>query len=193
MEENQTKAVQQLLLAFKSLQRSVEKGLLTGIAEGAGTTAVRSYVRLQERAKQLLPDDFFIGDVLILDINEDESDNKKLAQVNLLSSQAVDYLEGLNKAASRTATQANFEDLGYSLRDLGQEIQDQVMHMTRKTLKRAVANIDINDRKDPFPPMPPAPPEPPAPPHAPAEPEPPSPPPPYGGTRVEDPLGDDEI
>ncbi|MBE2184628.1 MAG: hypothetical protein IAE89_14455 [Anaerolineae bacterium] len=186
MDENQTKAAQQLLLAFKSLQRSVEKGLLTGIAEGAGTTAIRSYVRLQERAKKLLPDDFFIGDVLILDVNEDESDNKKLAQVNLLSSQAVDYLEGLDKASSRAATGADFVDLGYSLRDLGQEIQDQVMNMTRKTLKRAVANIDINDRKDPFPPMPPAPP------HAPAEPEPPSAPS-YSGSSVEDPLGDNEI
>ncbi len=187
MDEQQNKSVQQLLLAFKSLQKSVEKSLLTGIAQGAGTTAVRGYQRLQSRAQELMPDDFFITEVLILDVEEDASDDQQLAQVNLLSSQAVDYLEGLNKAQAKAAAKADFEDFGYTLRDLGQEIQDQVMNMTRKTLKRAVANIDISvdPRKDPFPPMPPAPPEPPTPPSPPA--------PPYTGPSVEDPMADDDV
>lgn len=185
MDETLNKTVQQLLLAFRSLQKSVEKSLMTGISDGAGTTAVRGYERLQARAKQLIPDDFFITEVLILDVDENASDDKKLAQVNLLASQAVDYLEGLYKAQAKAASRADFEDLGISLRDLGQEIQDQVMNMTRKTLKRAVANIDVNvdPRKNPFPPMPPVPPEPPTPPTPPT--------PPYTGPSVEDPMADD--
>lgn len=190
MDENLNKTVQQLLLAFKSLQKSVEKSLLTGIADGTGATAIRGYQRLQARAKELMPDDFFITEVLVLDVEEDADDDKNLAQVNLLSSQAVDYLEGLYKAQAKAAAKADFEEIGYSLRDLGQEIQEQVMNMTRKTLKRAVANIDISvdPRKDPFPPMPPAPPE------SPEPPEPPQPPaPPYTGPSVEDPMADDNL
>lgn len=187
MDENLNKTVQQLLLAFKSLQKSVEKSLLTGIADGTGATAIRGYQRLQARAKELMPDDFFITEVLVLDVEEDADDDKNLAQVNLLSSQAVDYLEGLYKAQAKAAAKADFEEIGYSLRDLGQEIQEQVMNMTRKTLKRAVANIDISEdpRKDPFPPMPPTPPEPPEPPQPPA--------PPYTGPSVEDPMADDNL
>jgi hypothetical protein len=54
------------------------------------------------------------------------------------------------------------------LRSMGRDIQEQILSVTRNTLKRAMANIDITVQRatPPEPPQPPEPPEAPEPPKA---------------------------
>ncbi len=163
MDESTNKDLAQLQMAFKSLSRSVEKGLLTDMYAGAGDVAVRSYNALHTHAVDLLPDDYYVREVLDLELPGDAADRQKLAAVSLQSSQMVDYLDSLVRVESRTVfTGPDMEEL----RTMGRDLQDQILSVTRNTLKRAMANIDINIQHGapPEPPEPPAPPQPPEPP-----------------------------
>ena len=162
MDEKDFRNIQQLALAFRALDRSVEKSLMSGMGEAAGDTAVTAYSRLQARAALLLPDDFYITEVLQFpedSANEDGDD--KLAQVHLLASQALDYLEGMARAYRRSSIDAaDIEDV----RGLGRDLQEQIVTLTRNTLRRALGSIDVRlevERAAGTPPSPPAPPEPP--------------------------------
>jgi hypothetical protein len=175
VDEKDFRNIQQLALAFRALDRSVEKSLMSGMGEAAGDTAVTAYNRLQARAALLLPDDFYITEVLQFpDDSENEDGDDKLAQVHLLASQALDYLEGLARAYRRTTNDvADIEDV----RGLGRDLQEQIATLTRNTLRRALGSIDlkVEIERSGTPPTPPAPPE------APSEPE--------KRKRDEDPLG----
>ena len=164
MDETQSSALNQLRMAFKSLAKSVDKSLMTQMYTGAGDVAVRSYRALHKRAIEVVPDDYFVREVLDLELPADAPDGQKLSAVSLQANQMVDYLDSLQKPDVRVAFAGPDMD---ELRNLGRDLQDQILSVTRNTLKRAMANIDISM------PKPPAPPESPAPPEAPAPPEPP--------------------
>jgi len=163
------KVLNQLMLAFKSLNRSVEKSLHSGIYQGAGDTAVRNYRALHKRAGELLPDDFYISDVLTLEIAAEANDKQKLSQVSLIAAQMVDYLKSLIAEETKaTFNNADFDEI----KGFGRDLQDQILNLTRNTLRRAFDNVDVqvNVPMPPRPPMPPdapppVPPVPPVPPH----------------------------
>jgi hypothetical protein len=176
MDETNAAAMSQLRLAFKSLSKSVEKSLLTDLYVGTGDVAVRSYHALHAHAIELLPDDYYVREVLALEVPADAADKQKLGAVNLQASQMVDYLDGLQRPDPRVMFSGpDLEDI----RTMGRDLQDQILTVTRTTLKRALANIDISM---------PRPPEPPKPPEAPMPPEPPEPP--KAKRKIE--LDDDE-
>src|SRR5205085_1457235 len=130
-----------------------------GMFEGTGDTVLRQARSLQTRAKQLLPDDYFIGEVISLDIHGNPTDEEKNMHVRLMTDQLLDYLQSLVKGDQSVTIRAEVDDL----KDVGRELQSQILQMTRKALKRAIIHMDIGtDEFDiPEPPEYPEPPEPP--------------------------------
>ena len=164
MDESGVNALNQLRLAFRSLAKSVEKALMTEMYPGAGDVTVKNYRALHARAVELLPDDYYVREVLALDVPADAPDKQKLAAVSLQAGQMVDYLESLQRAEAKPMfTGPDLEEI----RTMGRDLQDQILSVTRTTLKRALANIDITMQRPPEPPSPPAPPIPPDPPEPP--------------------------
>jgi hypothetical protein len=164
MDENTSKSLSQLLLALKSLSKSVEKSLYHGRYQGVGDMVAKSYRSLHARVVELLPEDFYVRDVLVLEASPETGDKEKLSQVNLLVSQLTDYLEGLLKAERKLDFSAEFEDW----KGLGRDLSDTIIRQTRETIKRALSNIDVGINPPPPPPVPPhpgVPPAPPPPPH----------------------------
>ena len=101
---------------------------------------------------------------LDLELAETAEDKQKLAAVSLQAGQMVDYLDGLTRSDPRVVFSGpDFDEI----RTLGRDLQDQILTVTRTTLKRALSGIDISMSKPPEPPEPPAPPVPPAPPEPP--------------------------
>ena len=176
MDETTAASLSQLRLAFKSLAKSVEKALMTEMYPGSGDQSARSYRSLHTHAVTLIPDDYYVREVLALDVADDAPEKQKLAAVSLQAGQMVDYLDGLLKPDPRIAFNSpDFDDI----RTLGRDLQEQILAVTRTTLKRALSGIDISISKGPMPPEPPEPPEPPMPPE-----------PPKGKRKIE--LDDDE-
>ena len=168
MDESTSKSLSQLVLALRSLTKSVEKSYYHGAFQGVGDMVAKSYRSLHARAVELLPEDFYVRDVLALDIEAEGGDKQRLAQVNLLVNQLTDYLESLLKSEMKGVASADVEDL----KGLGRDLSEQIIAYTRQTLKRALSNIEINVEGTARPPRPPVAPEPPVPP-VPPTPEPP--------------------
>jgi hypothetical protein len=169
MDEDTSKSLNQLLLALKSLTKTVDKSLMQGMVQGTGDIVVKNYLSLHARAVELLPDDFYVRDVLVLDITPEASDKQKLGQVHLQVSQLTDYLENLVRTEYRININAEMDDM----KKLGRDITDQILSLTQKTIRRAISNIEVGTSQ---PPHPPAPPPGPPPPGAPPWAEPPTPP-----------------
>ncbi|CAG0997770.1 hypothetical protein ANRL2_03739 [Anaerolineae bacterium] len=166
MDENTITSLTQLLLALKSLSKSVEKSYYHGAFQGVGDMVAKSYRSLHARAVELMPEDFYIRDVLVLDPEQQGSDKEKLAQVNMQASQLTDYLESLLRVEQKGNVRADVEDL----KGLGRDLSDQIISYTRQTLRRALANVEIGIEGSPMPPQPPVPPVPPTPPQPPRSP-----------------------
>jgi hypothetical protein len=157
MDENEKNQLSQLTLAMKSLAKAVEKSLLMGLSDGTGTMIARNYRDLHARIAELMPDDYYVSTVLKLEVEPGMDDHQKVAQVQLASSQLIGYLESTMKSPEHADVE--------SIKGLGRELQDQIIVVTRKALRRALSNIDIDIdlRGVPEPPEPPTPPEPPEP------------------------------
>jgi hypothetical protein len=189
MDENTIQSLNQLLMALKSMSKSVEKSFYHGAFQGVGDMVVKNYRSLHARAVELLPDDFYIRDVLALEEMPEGKDKEKLGQVNLLVSQLTDYLENLLKTEQRMNFQMEVEDW----KGLGRDLTEQIIENTRRTLRRALSNIDVGMAPPPPPSSPPPPEAPPpgappwpAPPEAPPTPPvPPVPPTPRSGDDAE--------
>lgn len=163
MDDTQIKQVEQVLMAARALAKSAEKTFHSGMIKGTGDLAVRSYQQLHARLAALLPDDDFVTEGLRLDAaasGADVGDEEKYGQVMLLLGQMTDYVDGLLKPA-RTVTYAIGTELP-DLKGLGRELQDQIINLTRQTLRRAISGLDIG--VPPEPPVPPVPPVAPTPP-----------------------------
>lgn len=181
MEESTAKSLNQLVLALKSLSKSLEKAHYQGSFQGVGDMVTKSYRTLHARAVELLPDDFYVRDVLVLDAPTDGGDKQRLAQVSLLVSQLTDYLENMVRSEYRVQINADVEDL----KGLGRDLSDQIISYTRNTLRRALSNIDVGEA----PPRPPRPPQPPRP----GQPPPPPPPPAPRSPATRVPLNDEDV
>jgi hypothetical protein len=137
MDENTRQALRQLLPALKALAKSVERSYWSGTYEGTGDMAVKSYRSLQKRIAEILPDDYYITDALVLEIAAEATEQQKVAQVQLAVSQLMNYLEGLVKG-SRPGSEV--EDLS----ELGRELRDRIVLTTREAIRKAMENIDID-------------------------------------------------
>ena len=71
MDETIATALSQLRLAFKSLSKSVEKALMTEMYPNSGDLSARSYRALHTHAVTLIPDDYYVREVLALDVADD--------------------------------------------------------------------------------------------------------------------------
>lgn len=167
MDENIRTELTQLLLAVKSLGKAAEKSVFNNTYDGIGDMVVKNYRDLHARVSQVLPDDYYVTEVLKLDIATDANDKQKVAQVNLAIGQLTNYVENTLKSDPVTFT-GDIEDI----KSMGRELQQQILSVTRSALRRALSNIDIevDIRDTPEPTTPPEPPTPPTPPTPPSTP-----------------------
>lgn len=138
MDEQTFNELNKLVLAIRALSKSVDRALMTGTYEGTGSMMVKNYRSLQTRAAQLLPDDYFVTDTLVLEIEPDSSEKETVAQVQLAVQQLSAYLEGQLRGY-----RGNFGTMGDDFRSLGRDLQDQIINVTKYALRRALTNIDI--------------------------------------------------
>jgi hypothetical protein len=137
MEENTRQALRQILPALKALAKSVERAYWSGTYEGTGDMAVKSYRSLQKRIAEILPDDYYVAEALVLEIAPEATEQQRVAQVQLAVSQLKEYVEGLLKANRPTG---EVEDLS----DLGRELRDRIVLTTREAIRKAMENIDVD-------------------------------------------------
>src|SRR5450432_1094516 len=107
---------------------------------------VKSYQGIQRKVAELFPEDFYITDTLTLETDGDLKERHMLSQVQLAASQMIIYLDGLlrdYRMASGTASN-DFSDLRSLGRDLGRDLQEQIINMTRTTIRRALTNVDVD-------------------------------------------------
>lgn len=148
MDEKTRETLSQVVLALKAFARSVEKSFHMGMYDGTRDMIIKQYRSLHSKARQLLPDDFYINEILVLEATQENEDEKVVSQVMLVSEQLLDYLQNLLKAE-----QPNITKSAEDLQDLSHQFTEHMMNLTRKTLKRALANFDveINISDDPEP------------------------------------------
>jgi len=144
MDENTVAQLRQYLSALRALQQSVERTLLQGAYDGAGAMAVKSYVGLHGRVAELLPDDFYIANVLALEIPEDAEERAILSQVQFAVTQLVLYLESSLREATPIPPRPPQAPEAPDFRMLGRDLSDQIINMTRTTLKRAISGVEFD-------------------------------------------------
>lgn len=147
MEDAVYQKLQQYHQALKALHRSVTSSIQESTYEGTGRMAVKNYQGIQRKVAELFPEDFYITDTLALETNNgDMKERHMLGQVQLASSQMVIYLDGLMRE-HRTAAGAgpsDFGDLKAWGRDFGRQFQEDIIRMTKTTLRRALENVDVD-------------------------------------------------
>lgn len=158
MEEQTLRTLSQILIGLKALMRSTEKSYRMGTYQGSADSAVRSFTTIQTKVKELLPDDFYLTEVINLDIPPQADDVHKLNQVIMQGNQMLEYLDNLVRQQGDGSAAVGFSGDFAELRNLGRDLQDQIMTLTKTTLRRALSNIDVG-----VPPEPPVPPVPPVP------------------------------
>lgn len=144
MNETTLNELQKLMQAVKALSKTVERAVMTRTFDGAGAMMVKSYRSLQRKATEILPDDFFLRESLDLELPDNATDEQMAGQVRLGISQMQVYLDEVIRAERPFIGMDTIEDIG----SLGKQIQEQVLSMTKTTLKRAMSNIDFGWRDD---------------------------------------------
>ena len=137
MDENTRERLTHLLMALKSLSRSVEKSYFHGAVQGVGDMVAKSYRILHAHVLELTPDDFYIRDALALDGESDVTDKQRVMQVKLLANQLTDYLENLLQIENRLSLSAEVNEI----RGLARDLSDQISSYTRETLKRVLSTV----------------------------------------------------
>lgn len=162
-----------LMLAVKSLLRAVERSIATESYDGVAASMATNYQNLHAKIAELYPDDYYVTDVLALNLPDEANDRQIANLVQLAASQMVTYLASIDDDAPppygppRHRRRHPRNDYAEG-RDFGRELSDEIMNFTRETLRRALSGIDVALDLDvdepPAPPKPPTPPEPPTPP-----------------------------
>jgi len=134
---------------------------MQGMTDGAGELAARGYQGLHGKIAELLTDDYYVTDALRLENKLEDEDRRVLSQVQLLASQMVIYLESLARDQNPGVSGWSWSSTGSppfgapippvpptppnppDWRGFGRDIQDQIINMTRSTLRRAFSNIDF--------------------------------------------------
>ena len=128
----------QVLSALKALKQAAEEAVAKGQTAGTGTLTVRGYQRIYDQVRAAYPDDLFI-ETLALEIEDGMTEDAVLNQTLYAATQLDRYLREQNRVSSGGGEFAFSE-----LKNLGRQIQEQVIGISRNTLKRAFANIDVD-------------------------------------------------
>lgn len=146
MDEQLINQVRRLLPALESLARSTRDALASGTYQGTADMAARSYRSLHAKIAALLPDDPYITDALALDYPDTASDREKIAAVQLAVTQLNEYLKGQMRgvAVGSAGWAAEIEQL----KDVTRSLSDRILAQTRESLRRAMADIDIEINLD---------------------------------------------
>ncbi len=142
MDDQGYQKLQQYHQALKALHRSVEKANLEGTYEGTGRMAVKSYQGIQRKIAEMYPDDFYVTETLALEVGDDVKERHMVSQVQLAASQMMIYVDGLLRDY-RTTTGVNAADFS-DLRSIGRDLQDQILKVTKTTLRRALENVEVD-------------------------------------------------
>ncbi|MFW5691084.1 MAG: hypothetical protein ACOCXZ_01175, partial [Chloroflexota bacterium] len=141
MNEQELKQLEEYLRALSALEQSASDAIARGRFTGTGRMTVKGYTGLHQKVSQLLPDDFYVNEALALELDDDLTEEAMVTQVQYAARQMVLYLQGLLREVRRSTGEAwDFSDL----RSLGKQIQEQVMDISRNTLRRALSGIDID-------------------------------------------------
>jgi uncharacterized protein YjbI with pentapeptide repeats len=151
MDETMLNTLKQLMHGLRAFYRTLERGLQENHYTGTGKMMLRNYQTLQQKLAELLPDDFYVRDMLRLDIDEQADERAQLTQVQFAASQMLIYLENLlrEEQAAPPAVDAQGiplppePPLPPDWRGFGREISEQIMNLTRNTLRRALSNVDV--------------------------------------------------
>ncbi len=130
--------LQQFLRAARALQNSIENADDT-TSSGVGRIAVKQYNGIQRKIAELVPDDFYITETLTLDIEAGMSEEAMATQVMLVTNQLIVYIEGLIRENRQAGAPLPMGDMD-SLRSLS----DQIINMTKATIRRAMSNVDVD-------------------------------------------------
>jgi len=142
MSDLQQDQLNQLRRALRALERSLGKAQMTGSYAGLGDPAAKNFQRLLARAQELLPDDFFVQS-LALELPLGVDEEQKIIQVQFALNQLAHYIDSLFRDEQGWGVE--FE----GIRNMGTEIRDQIIAMTKTTLKNALANIDLGENPTP--------------------------------------------
>jgi hypothetical protein len=137
MDNETRKILSQMVTALKSMMKAMEKSYHMGMYEGTGDISVRNYSKLHKRIAGLLPDDFYITDVLTLELPSDLDDEQKLGHVRMATDQLMDYVQ--------TLLRPEIDEDGESIDvdDIGRDLKDHILVVTKKAIKRAMRNFDV--------------------------------------------------
>lgn len=167
--------IQRLLHAIHALMRAVERALMTDTTEGVGDAMVTNYTKLHAKIAESYTDDYYVTDVLALEVPKNATDEQKVALVRLAATQLESYLQSLLEDQEADDFWGGNPPPGFTRRhrrrrsrsrgperDFGAEISDEILNFTKETLRRALSGLDIDlDDDAPEPPEPPRPPKPP--------------------------------
>lgn len=145
MDEQIYNELNKLALAIRALSKSVDRALMTNTFEGTAKMMVKNYRSLQARAAQLLPEDYFITDTLVLEVEESSNEREMVAQVQFAVQQLSAYVDGQLRGQRGSFPNTPVSD---DFRSLGRDLQDQIINVTKYALRRALTNIDIGINED---------------------------------------------
>ena len=140
MDENTLQEISRLREALKGLTIAADKSLHIREYSGASALHIKNYRRLYARALELLPDDAILPAYALDD--DIAEPNDQLAQVQLLSEQMNLYLRGLLRGWSPVG--GDIDDL----RNMGGELRDQIITMTKRSLRHALSHVDFGMEED---------------------------------------------
>ena len=147
-----------LATAVKALQKSVERSLMTDTYVGTAAMMAKQYRKLHSKIAEHYPDDYYITDVLLLEVPEDADERQVVSLVQISASQLHEYLKAMG-SSSATSETGRESDERRTVRDLGEEFSQEIMRFTSDTLRRALSNIEFDMPEPPEPPVPPEPPK----------------------------------
>jgi len=142
MDEQNLEALKNIERALKSLQGSAQTALQTNTWQGAGKPLMRSYNGLYEKIRELLPDDVYV-ETLALHIEDGTGEQELVGQVNVAARQLYTYLREQTRESGLSGDWGDWGNFGRDMKNIGREIQEQVMGVTRNTVRRALSNIDF--------------------------------------------------
>jgi len=131
--------------ALKALQRSLEKAIASKTFTGTSSMALRSYQGLHSRVADLLPDDYYVNDLLVLDLADDADEQQVVAQISLAVDQLQSYLEdmlGPQHQVPPVPPVPPVPDMDFG--ELGRTLRDRILAQTKDTIRRAMAEIDLD-------------------------------------------------
>ncbi|MGB1286192.1 MAG: pentapeptide repeat-containing protein [Aggregatilineales bacterium] len=124
--------------AVQSLRKSVTHALMHHNV-GAADKVRERYESLFEKAKTLFEDDDYFAELFIA-VDTDASQTNQMEQLSFGLEQLAGYLEDIVKEVRRAGYSYSTGDMGANM---GKQIRDQVLSMTKGIIQRAMSNVTV--------------------------------------------------